>query len=50
MTVGKSASEVNQGRDRNAVAEIASLWQEVKAKAIKAANIRAPRERVAASG
>ena len=50
MTVGKSASEVNQGRDRKAVAEITSLWQEVKATAIKAANIRAPRERVASNG
>jgi chromosome partitioning protein len=41
MTVGKSAAEVNSGRDTNARDEIERLWQEVKAAAIKAGRTRA---------
>jgi chromosome partitioning protein len=41
MTVGKSAAEVNNGRDEKASAEIEALWQEVKAAATKAARARA---------
>jgi chromosome partitioning protein len=39
-TVGKSAAEVNGGRDKNAVEEIDSLWREVKAATRKAAKAR----------
>jgi chromosome partitioning protein len=41
MTVGKSAAEVNNGKDAKAVAEIDALWGEVKAAATKAARARA---------
>jgi chromosome partitioning protein len=41
MTVGKSAAEVNGGRDRQAKDEIEKLWMEVKAAAIRAAKARA---------
>jgi chromosome partitioning protein len=41
MTVGKSAAEVNGGRDAAAAAEIDALWAEVKAAATKAARGRA---------
>jgi chromosome partitioning protein len=41
MNAGKSAAEVNRGKDTAAAAEIAALWQEVKAAAIKAAKARA---------
>lgn len=40
MTVGKSASEVDGGRDKAAASEIDRLWAEVKAAAIKAARAR----------
>jgi chromosome partitioning protein len=39
-TVGKTASEVNNGRDTKAVDEIEALWREVKALARKAAKAR----------
>lgn len=35
MTVGKSAAEINSGRDKNAAQEIEALWCEVKAHFIK---------------
>jgi chromosome partitioning protein len=41
MTVGKSASEVNGGKDGAARHEIEKLWTEVKAAATKAAKARA---------
>lgn len=41
MTVGKSAAEVNSGRDKAAAAEIDALWREVKTAATKAARARA---------
>lgn len=41
MTVGKSAAEVNNGKDTAAAEEIDALWREVKAAAIKAAKARA---------
>jgi chromosome partitioning protein len=41
MTVGKSAAEVNNGKDDKAAAEIDALWAEVKAAATKAARVRA---------
>jgi hypothetical protein len=37
MTVGKSAAEVNGGRDAAAAEEIDALWREIKAAATKAA-------------
>lgn len=40
MTVGKTAAEVNGGRDRSAAAEIDALWAEVKKAATKAARAR----------
>ena len=43
MTVGKSAAEVNGGRDKMASAEIENLWLEIKGAAQKAA--RAKRRR-----
>lgn len=45
MTVGKSAAEVNGGRDTAAAQEIDNLWKEVKAAAIKAARARAKEAR-----
>jgi chromosome partitioning protein len=39
MTVGKSAAEVNGGKDRKARDEIEKLWAEVKAAATKAAKL-----------
>lgn len=44
MTVGKSAAEVNNGRDKSAAEEIDALWREVKAAATKAARARAKAE------
>jgi len=41
MTVGKSAAEVNGGKDTAAGAEIDALWREVKAAATKAAKAKA---------
>jgi hypothetical protein len=41
MTVGKTAAEVNGGKDEKAAEEIDKLWAEVKAAAIKAARARA---------
>jgi chromosome partitioning protein len=41
MTVGKSAAEVNGGKDASAAEEIDSLWREIKAAAQKAARARA---------
>jgi chromosome partitioning protein len=43
MTVGKSAAEVNGGRDKEAAKDIADLWEEVKAAATKAIKARARR-------
>jgi len=43
LNAGKSAAEVNGGRDIKAAAEINALWQEVKALATKAAKARAGR-------
>lgn len=40
MTVGKSAAEVNGGRDKAAADEIDALWREVKAAATKAAKAK----------
>jgi chromosome partitioning protein len=40
MTVGKSAAEVNGGRDAAAAAEIDALWREVKAAANRAVRAR----------
>ena len=44
MTVGKSAAEVNNGRDKAAAEEVDALWREVKAAALKAARARAKAE------
>ena len=44
MTVGKSAAEVNNGKDAKAAAEIDALWSEVKAAATKAARARAKKK------
>jgi hypothetical protein len=44
MTVGKSAAEVNGGKDAAARHEIEKLWTEVKAAATKAAKARAKLE------
>lgn len=41
MTVGKSAAEVNRGKDDKAVEEIDALWAEVKAAARKAFKAKA---------
>ena len=41
MTVGKSAAEVNNGRDRAAAEEIDRLWKEIKSAAVKASRARA---------
>jgi chromosome partitioning protein len=41
MTVGKTGPEVNGGRDKAAAEEIDALWQEVKAAALKAVQMRA---------
>ena len=40
MTVGKSAAEVNGGRDATAAEEIDALWREIKAAATKAARAK----------
>jgi hypothetical protein len=40
MTVGKSAAEVNKGRDATAAKEIDALWREIKAAATKAARAK----------
>jgi len=47
MAVGKSAAEVNNGKDTAAAEEIDDLWQEIKAAATKAARARARRKAVA---
>jgi hypothetical protein len=44
---GKSAAEVNNGKDTKAADEIEKLWQEVKAAATKAAKARAKAKAVA---
>jgi chromosome partitioning protein len=44
MTVGKTAAEVNSGKDEKATNEIDRLWAEVKAAAIKAARARTKRK------
>jgi cellulose biosynthesis protein BcsQ len=44
MTVGKSAAEVNNGKDDKAAAEIGARWAEVKAAATKAARARAEKK------
>lgn len=44
-TVGKSAAEVNGGRDKAAAEEVATLWAEVKAAAAKAARAKSRREK-----
>jgi chromosome partitioning protein len=49
MTVGKSAAEVNGGKDTKAAGEIDTLWAEVKAAATKAARARA-KKRAEADG
>jgi chromosome partitioning protein len=49
MAAGKSAAEVNGGRDAAAAEEIDALWREVKSAAIKGARIRA-KHREAANG
>jgi chromosome partitioning protein len=43
MTVGKTAAEVNGGRDKEAAKDIADLWDEVKVAASKAIKARARR-------
>jgi hypothetical protein len=47
MTVGKSAAELNKGKDKAAADEIAALWEEVKSAAAKAIKDRAKRKKVA---
>jgi chromosome partitioning protein len=47
MAVGKSAAEVNNGRDTAATKDIDELWHEVKASATKAAKARAKRKAAA---
>jgi chromosome partitioning protein len=47
-TVGKTAAEINNGKDAKAVEEIEALWSEVKAGATKAA--KAAKKREAAHG
>jgi len=37
MAAGKTAAEVNKGRDATARGEIDALWQEVRSAAVKAA-------------
>jgi chromosome partitioning protein len=44
MTVGKTAAEVNGGKDAKAAAEIDALWAQVKAAATKAARARAKKK------
>ena len=41
MTVGKSAAEINSGRDEKAVEEIDALWLEIKAAVRKAVKAKA---------
>lgn len=43
MTVGKTAAEVNGGKDKEAAKDIADLWEEVKAAAAKALKAKARR-------
>lgn len=45
MTVGKSAAEVNSGRDKAAAEEISALWKEVQVAAVKA--VRAKKKEAA---
>jgi len=47
MAAGKSAAEVNNGRDTQAAQEIDALWKEVKAAATKAFRARAKRKAAA---
>jgi chromosome partitioning protein len=47
MTVGKSAAEVNNGRDTAAAEEIDRLWKEVKSAAAKASRARAKAQEAA---
>ena len=41
MQIGKSAAEVNKGKEKQAVDEIEALWQEVKTAAKKAVKAKA---------
>lgn len=50
MTVGKTAAEVNKGRDQAAAAEIDALWAEVKAAAQKAVRAKARKAKAVAHG
>lgn len=47
MGVGKSAAEVNGGKDKEAQAQIDALWLEVKSAAQKAVKAKARKEKVA---
>ena len=47
MNAGKTAAEVNAGRDTKATEEIEHLWGEVRAAATKAAKARAKAKAVA---
>jgi chromosome partitioning protein len=47
MNAGKSAAEVNNGRDTKAAEDIENLWQELKVAATKAAKARAKARRAA---
>lgn len=49
MTVGKSAAELNKGKDEKAAEEIEGLWQEIKAGAKKAVKAKAKAGKVAAN-
>ena len=47
MQIGKSAAEVNKGKEKQAVDEIEALWQEVKTAAKKAVKAKAKAKGVA---
>lgn len=49
MTIGKTAAEINRGRDKTAVAEIDALWDEVKKAAKRGAKAKAAKARKAAN-
>lgn len=49
MTVGKTAAEVNKGKDAAAAEEVESLWLEIKAAAQKAVKARAKAKAKAAA-
>lgn len=50
MTVGKTAAEVNRGKDQAAAGEIDALWVEVKSAAQKAARAKARKAKAVAHG